>query len=67
MKFNRKGIYLAFPSELQRFLFTARGVTYGSPKYGSWRITFWDDFMKNKENLETLEKFAIKGTGHNPF
>jgi hypothetical protein len=66
MKFNRKGIYLAFPSNLDRFLFTARRVTYGSQQYGSWTITFWEDFANNKDNLETLEKFAINGANIDP-
>lgn len=67
MKFDRKGIYLAFPSHLDRFLFTARRVTYGSPTYGSWTITFWPDFLKNKDNIETLEKLAVNGADTNPF
>ena len=66
MKFNRKGIYLAFPSKLDRFLFTARRVTYGSKQYGSWTITFWEDFANNTDNLETLEKFAINGADIDP-
>ena len=66
MKFNRKGIYIAFPSILDRFLFTSRRVNYGSKKYGSWTITFWDDFKANTENTETLETFAINGANIDP-
>ena len=67
MKFNRKGIYLAYPHEHQRFLFSPRQVVYGSKNYGSWIITYWQDFADIKENLEVIEKFAINGTNINPF
>jgi hypothetical protein len=67
MKFNRKGIYLAYPAEHNRFLLSIRSVIYSSEKYGSWTITFWQDFADYKENLEVIEKFAINGTNINPF
>ena len=67
MKFNRKGIYLAYPAEHQRFLLSLRSVIYGSQNYGSWVFTYWPDFSEIKDNLEVIEKFAINGTNFNPF
>lgn len=67
MKFNRKGIYLAYPAQHNRFLLSPRSVNYGSTKHGSWTITFWQDFAEHEDNIKTIEHFAINGANTNPF
>lgn len=62
MKFDRKGIYFAFPTNINQHLLTSRHTIYDSEKYGSWVITFWTDFIKIPNNIENLKKLAINGT-----
>jgi len=62
MKFNRKGIYLAFPKRHKEKFYLDRHLTYPTDGYGYWTITFWDDFKANKLNTDAIETMAIKGT-----
>lgn len=67
MKFNRKGIYLAYPAVLDRWFFTPREINYSSEKFGSWIFTFWQDFADHPENLQVIEKLVVSGANTNPF
>jgi len=62
MKFDRKGIYLAFPTNINQHLLTSRHIIYESKKYGAWTITFWSDFKQISTNIENLKNLAINGT-----
>jgi hypothetical protein len=62
MKFDRKGIYLAFPQAHQSQFSLPRYLNYNSPHYGTWTITFWQDFQTIPENISKLESLAINGT-----
>ena len=62
MKFNRKGIYLAFPTELVDRFDVDRYVYYTSEQYGTWTITFWQDFQAHEQNLKQLKNLSVHGT-----
>lgn len=62
MKFNRKGIYLAFPENLVDRFRLDRYIRYTSDKHGSWIITFWEDFQAKKINTKAIKILAINGT-----
>ena len=62
MKFDRKGIYLAFPKEFRTIFKLDRHIHYNSQNYGSWTITFWQDFQAIPDNISQLESLAINGT-----
>ena len=62
MKFDRKGIYLAFPKRHKTKFFLDRHITYQSENSGHWTITFWEDFKATTINTEAIETMAIKGT-----
>jgi hypothetical protein len=61
MKFNRKGIYLAFPKAHKTKFFLDRHITYPTDGFGYWTITYWDDFKANKINTDAIETMATKG------
>lgn len=65
MKFDRKGIYLAFPENLKDKFTLSRHVIYNSPNYGSWIMTFWNDFSEVEANTKQIEIFSINGTNSN--
>lgn len=62
MKFNRKGIYLAFPKKHKQKFYLGKHITYLSENYGYWTLTYWDDFVEEKINTDAIETMAIKGT-----
>jgi hypothetical protein len=62
MKFNRKGIYLVFPQALKKQFKLAQYIDYTSKTQGTWTITFWDDFMAQKQNTDAIENMAINST-----
>jgi Holliday junction resolvase len=62
MKFDRKGIYLAFPKRHKTKFFLDRHITYQSENHGHWTITFWEDFKATTINTDAIETMAIKGT-----
>lgn len=61
MKFNRKGIYLAFPSNLKSKFSLKSNIDYVSENYNTWTLTFWEDFAKISTNIDTLKKLAENG------
>ena len=62
MKFNRKGIYLAFPKKLVDRFELDRYIYYTSEQYGSWTITFWQDFQAKTHNTRQIKNLSINGT-----
>ena len=65
MKFNRKGIYIAFPKNLvDKFKFQ-RYINYTSKDYGSWTITFWQDFQAQEFNTRQIKNLSINGSNTN--
>lgn len=62
MKFDRKGIYFAYPTNINQHLQTSRHIIYNSQNYGSWVITFWTDFSQISTNIENLKNLATSGT-----
>lgn len=61
MKFNRKGIYFAFPANLVDKCSIERYITYTSNNYGKWIITFWQDFQAHTANTILIQDLAING------
>jgi hypothetical protein len=62
MKFDRKGIYFAFPQAIKGTFNLKSNIDYHSEKYGSWTLTFWDDFKSNTNNIQKIKEYSIKGT-----
>ena len=62
MKFDRKGIYLAFPQALKKHFHLKKHINYISPNYGTWTLTFWSDFQAETGNTQALELLAVNGT-----
>lgn len=62
MKFDRKGIYLAFPQAIKKFFHLKKHINYISEDYGTWTITFWSDFQAQEGNTQALELLATNGT-----
>jgi hypothetical protein len=60
MKFNRKGIYLAFPASIKNQFSLTNHITYNS-QHGPWIMTFWEDFQNLKTNTKSIETLAING------
>lgn len=66
MKFNRKGIYLAFPTGIKQRFHLTRYLDYTSNVHGSWTLCFWADFANPMyNNISTLEQLARAGVHDN--
>jgi hypothetical protein len=53
MKFNRIGRYIAYNTSYD--LKCNRYVDYTSPKYGTWRITYFDEFLElNRDEIKKI-------------
>ena len=65
MKFNRKGIYLTFPNFLVDRFKLESYINYTSKNYGTWTITFWQDFQAKPINIKQIRTLSTNGTHTN--
>ncbi len=65
MKFDRKGIYIAFPTNIDHHLLISSNIKYKSQKFGTWTITFWPDFSSKNQNIKNLKLLSQNGTNSN--